>query len=153
MKANQLLANHLRSIWNQQSVQISPELFSQNDPNYQYRCLINEHLPNQIGVYLWADSEGNIIYIGKAGTLKTNGNYTTHTVRQRNLAPRCRVDGRDVLTADYIRQILEQGEIDSVTITALTFDTTRIVPAFFEAQLLQEFYSVEGILPRYNKSF
>ncbi len=153
MKTNELLARHLEIIGNQQSVHIPSHLFAENDPNYQYRCLINEYLPDGIGVYLWSDSEDNIIYIGKAGTLKTDGTYKQHTIRQRNLATRGKVNGRDVLTANYVQQIMMNDEMPFMTITALNFDTEEIIPAFFEAQLLQDYYNIERELPKYNKSF
>ena len=153
MKTNELLARHLEIIGNQQSVMVNPQLFEQDDPNYQYRCLINEYLPDGIGVYLWSDSEDNIIYLGKAGTLKTDGTYKQHTIRQRNLATRGKVNGRDVLTANYVQQIISNDEMPFMTITALNFDTEEIIPAFFEAQLLQDYYNIERELPKYNKSF
>lgn len=155
MKIQNLL-NHCNAIVQnrQTTLNVPFDLFQLEDANYQYRLLVNGNLPNSIGVYVYSDPDGNVVYVGKAGSLKHNG-YANHTISKRNLASRDKDEnGRDVITAVYLKNIMQEQNWRCIDITAITFNNNEFVPGFVEASLLQYYFRSEGgRIPKYNKSF
>ena len=141
------------------TVHVPAGLFQLEDANYHFRRIINDNLPHQIGVYVWADHLGNVIYVGKAGTLKKGtlkkggATYSNHTIPQRNLASRGRDhNGKDISTAVYVRNIIQKQNWPAIHITAITFDVNDFAPGFVEVNLLHHYLRTTGTLPLYNKS-
>lgn len=114
---------------------------------------LTSDIPNLPGVYYivkLAAGKIDIVYIGKAGTARTDGSITTEGL-QRHL---------NMEQNGLNRQALFETKIDVESIDALdvywfvTFDENRQdLPAYVEASILQDYYTVYRRLPNWNKAF
>lgn len=134
--------------------EVPQQLFLQPNGRNLYNQLIRNQIPlNTYGVYLWINTEtGEILYIGMAGKVKTNGQLGSHSIENRLIATRGKVNGRDVLTNDYLFNYMQNNNVASLTF--YVFKTNALTPpAYLEAILLYNFYSQNGVLPIFNNSF
>ncbi len=133
---------------------IPQRLFHQPDGKSQYNKLIKQKVPKDTyGVYIWVNSKsGEIIYIGMAGKVKTNGQLGNHSIENRLIATRGKVNGRDVLTNDYLFNFMQDNNVESLTFHVLKTNA-QTPPSYLEAILLYNFYTQNGVLPSLNNSF
>jgi len=127
-----------------------------NSTNYRrcYNKLIRKSLNRDaLGVYIWRNPNNEIIYIGKAGSIKNNGDFRNHTLQKRLIASRGKnEEGRDITTNDYIKKIVENKEYDKFIIE-IYITKNNVIPAYVECILLNEYYKIHHRLPCINKSF
>lgn len=98
------------------------------------------------GVYVIRDATGDVLYVGKAGSIRTDGSFKRQVIRGRLTAPRGATGNADA----YFAEVLERfGPID---ITAIGFGDCP-APALIEAVLLQAFLDEFGRLPPLNNAF
>ena len=116
-----------------------------------------ENVPNEPGIYLiYALRSGvisellELLYIGKAGTLRQNGTFREQKLSGRLKAPRKGTAGQRYF----------QEQISVLGLSALVFQwfvtftkDTRVIPAKAEADLLQAYFEEHGQLPQWNTSF
>lgn len=107
----------------------------------------NQDLLKEYGVYVISDPNDEVVYIGKAGTIKQNGSYKKQNISKRLKNIRDKQDSND-----YFKDYMEDKELDSLTFTCIVTVPTKL-PGFVEADLVQKFFDEEKILPLLNKSF
>ncbi len=120
-----------------------------------YNQIIREKVAANAGIYLWIDKKSDqILYVGMAGAIKTDGRIGNHSIRDRLLASRIKdkKTGKDIQTNDYIISIMKEKDIEYLDIIIL-YSKAGEAPAFLEALLLNHFYQKEKRLPILNKSF
>lgn len=108
-------------------------------------------VPNKPGVYLiYSESVNpeNLLYIGKAGTMKTDGSFKNQGLSGRLCAKQ---DGKP--RPKFFQEVKDQYVIDALCFQwFVTFaEDTKILPAKAEADLLQVYYNTFGHLPLLNK--
>lgn len=106
-------------------------------------------IPDGYGVYrIYSNSKnGELLYIGKAGTVKNNGTYSKQNLRKR-LANK--QDGKS--REDFFREKLIKTPKMKLYIEWIIWDND-ILPTYIEARLIQKYYSKYLKLPLWNKSF
>lgn len=113
---------------------------------------INE-VPNAFGVYVISEGQqrdGEIIYIGKSGTINQDGTWKKQGLRKR-LTKKQDKKNRN----EFFQIIMDERNLNGlsfewfVTLKAPTGDLTGHV----EAKLIQAYFNDYGCLPPYNKSF
>jgi hypothetical protein len=66
---------------------IEKQIFSENNGREIFNKKIREKVDKKFGVYIWVDTESNeVVYIGMAGKLKTDGTLGDHSIQNRLLA-------------------------------------------------------------------
>lgn len=122
-------------------------------PNESINIVVNQHnIPEERGVYLIYDNlgcTGNIIYIGRSGTINQDGNWRNQGLKTRLT----RIQG------GLPRWIFFQNLIQEHYPTGISFkyfitfnNTNNILPMFAEAELLQAFFNENNLLPKLNKN-
>lgn len=109
-------------------------------------------IPNGYGAYIIRanTADGEILYIGKSGTIKNNGD-----LKKQDLKKRLNNVQDNKPRADYFKENLKENE----GLNELYFDwyiidpETKILPAFLEAVLIQEYYSKHQALPAWNNGY
>jgi hypothetical protein len=133
-------------------LEINKSLF---EPKDIYNSYIRKHVDIKPGVYIWYDHHNyEVLYIGMAGKIKTNGELTNHPIRQRLQAPRCRDKHtkKDVLTNKYISEVLKLLKIPSLQFILL-FSKENEPAAHIESVLLYNYYKQHKVLPILNNAF
>ncbi len=119
------------------------------------KVLTENNVPNQYGVYIIysvKDSQEELIYIGKAGTIATNGDFKRQGIKDRLKA----VTTNNMQRGKYFQQeVIQKYGFDKLKfVWIVTFDDTRKeLPACSEAKLMQLYYDDYHELPMLNKSF
>ncbi len=114
--------------------------------------LIKNAVPNKYGVYIIysvKDNQEEIIYIGKAGTITTNGKFKRQGIRNRLKA----VATNNMPRSKYFQQeVIEKYGFDKLKfVWIVTFnDTRKELPAHAEAKLVQLYYDNYHKLPILN---
>lgn len=121
-------------------------------PDESINAAVKRHdVPNAHGAYIIADSPayGTIFYIGRAGTVTLDGKCKEQGLRGRLV----NLQGR-VRRAVAFRQIMSERQLPGLFFEwFVTFDeTTKVLPAYAEARLLQAYFAEHGRLPELNKS-
>ncbi len=111
---------------------------------------INAIIPNSFRVYIFyknSKSYENIIYIGKAGEMRTSGDKKSQCLKKRL------TNIRDNKSANnYYKDIFTFLNLNELVIEY--FETSqKFIPAFVEASLIQKYYFLNNKLPELNKSF
>lgn len=107
----------------------------------------DKDLLQKYGVYIISDPNDEVVYIGKAGTIKQAGTYKKQNISKRLKNIRDKQDAND-----YFKDYMEDKELDSLTFTCIVTVPTKL-PGFVEADLVQKFFDEEKTLPLLNKSF
>ncbi|MCW3075226.1 MAG: hypothetical protein JWP69_2295 [Flaviaesturariibacter sp.] len=95
-----------------------------------------------------------VIYIGMAGKIKSNGTFCDHTLCDRLTASR----GRDKLTEvdiqmnDYVKKFMAEKIIEILDIH-IFYTKEGEPPSFVEALLLYNYFKKNRRLPILNKAF
>jgi hypothetical protein len=116
---------------------------------------IRKSVENKFGVYIWLDTATNeIIYIGMAGKIKTDGTFGDHSIQNRLLASRGKDKNtkKDIQTNDYVRDFMIKNEVDNLNFY-IVYSKKGEPPAYIEAILLYNYYKKNNSLPKLNNSF
>ncbi len=119
------------------------------------KVLVENTVPNEYGVYIIysvKDDQEELIYIGKAGTIATNGDFKRQGIKDRLKA----VTTNNMQRGKYFQQeVIQKYGFDKLKfVWIVTFDDTRReLPAYGEARLMQLYYDTYDELPMLNKSF
>lgn len=134
---------------------INHNMFAGNNGRRNFNKTIREKVGDKVGVYIWVDKKrAEIVYIGMAGKLKTDGSLGDHSIQKRLLASRGKdkVSKKDIQTNDYVNKFMTQNEIDDLDIFVM-YSKKDEPPAYAEALLLYKYYKKYNKLPRLNNSF
>lgn len=135
--------------------EIKKQIFSELNGREKFNQTIREKVDTKFGVYVWVDkSSEEIVYIGMAGKIKTDGTLGDHSIQNRLLASRGRdkATKKDIQTNDYISAFMTNNNIDSLNFFIL-YSKQGEPPAYIEALLLYNYYKKNKKLPRLNNSF
>jgi hypothetical protein len=109
-----------------------------------------EKVPNAPGVYILFRSGdlGCPLYIGKAGTLKADGSW-----KNQGLGKRMTMKQEKVSRREFFRKMMAKKGHGGLTFFWFVThnQSTRVIPAFAEMELLQAYYDRCGHLPELNK--
>jgi hypothetical protein len=120
-----------------------------NSGKTYYDTLVNQNVLNQIGIYVILQPlEDSIIYIGKGGTLKTDGTYKNQKVNGRLKAPR----GNYNNSFEYFKQFMNVNN-HQILRFYIFYSNQNIPPAYLEALVLYNFYNINNCLPVLNYEF
>ena len=135
-------------------VKINRESLNRINGLKEFNKKIRLNIKDEIGVYIWENnSTKEILYIGMAGKVKTNGEFVNHSVQKRLLAPRGKdLLGKDIQTNQYVKDILKQDHIDEMNIHVFHLKANQI-PGYIEAVLINAYFQEKKCLPRYNLKF
>lgn len=141
-------------IENNSFFEVSYNLFLQPQGRNLYNQLVRDQIhENSYGVYVWENTLTNeIVYIGMAGKVKTNGQMGSHSLINRLVASRGRINGRDILTNDYLSNYMQNNNVNTLTFHIL-YTTNQTPPSYLESVLLYNFYTQNGVLPKLNNAF
>jgi hypothetical protein len=133
---------------------VPQQLLLQPNGRSVYNQLIRNEIPaNSYGVYIWENTQtGEIVYVGMAGKVKTNGQMGSHSLENRLIASRGKIDGRDILTNDYVFKYMQNNDVNTLTFHIL-YTNEQTPPSYLESVLLYNFYSKNGVLPKLNNAF
>lgn len=135
--------------------EIEKNIFAELDGREKFNQTIRKNVKAKFGVYVWVDKKtAEILYIGMAGKIKTDGSLGDHSIQNRLLASRGKdkVSKKDIQTNDYVSNLMTQNEIDSLDIFIM-YSKKDEPPAYIEALLLYKYYKKNNKLPRLNNSF
>lgn len=123
-------------------------VFSTGDNVLQSDKLLQ--IPHKQGIYLvYKDSikEANLLYVGKSGLVKENGDFTKQSIFGR--LRRNTSDGISRIVYFQKEVLKDSGE--RLVIQWFVTNGTDTLPGTLEAQLLQAYYDRYGNLPPLNK--
>ncbi len=110
-------------------------------------------VPDDRGIYLiyeGFDCIGELIYIGHAGTMTTNGIMKIQGIRKRL---GMRQDGM-YRNDFFIRKMKKRKKGISVAwFVTWNYAGEKVLPAFAEAEAIQEYYQSNRALPELNREF
>lgn len=134
---------------------IEKQIFSNESGREIFNEKIRQNVEKKFGVYIWLDTATNeIVYIGMAGKVKTDGTLGDHSVQNRLLASRGkdRSTKKDIQTNDYVRNYMIDNDVESLDFYVM-YSKTGEPPAYIEALLLYKYYKKNNRLPKLNNSF
>lgn len=134
---------------------IEKQIFSENNGREIFNKKIREKVDKKFGVYIWVDTASNeVVYIGMAGKIKTDGTLGDHSIQNRLLASRGKDKStkKDIQTNDYVRDFMLTNNIETLNFYIM-YSKTEEPPAFVEALLLYNYYKKNNRLPKLNNSF
>ena len=133
---------------------IERSLFDTESGREDFNRTIRKNVDKKCGVYIWIDeTTQEIVYIGMAGKIKTNGMLGNHTIQDRLIASRGKdKENKDIQTNDFVRDLMTINNINTLTFYVM-YSKTGEPPAYIEALLLYKFYKANNVLPRFNSSF
>ncbi|MGA9543977.1 MAG: hypothetical protein WBQ85_10430 [Candidatus Sulfotelmatobacter sp.] len=112
--------------------------------------LRREKVPNSPRVYAYfqRDDFERPLYIGKAGTMMTDGSWRRQGISERLYETAPRSD-----SGLAFRDLMAKDSPTGLTfVWFVTFDQhTKIIPSLIEMELLQAHYDLRGCLPRLNR--
>jgi hypothetical protein len=124
--------------------------FEYSDSERPFSHLVRHKLKdkNGHGVYVALQKEnGQVVYIGKGGTISNNGDYKSQDIKGRLTAI------RGDQTADvWFARVVEQSGPITIEYVFLP-DQRQSCAAYVEACLLQAYLREKGRLPAENKAF
>jgi hypothetical protein len=135
--------------------QIKKELFTTGNGRKNFNQIIRNNIAAKFGVYVWVDKlTTEIVYIGMAGKIKTDGSTGDHNIQKRLLASRGKdkTSKKDIQTNDYINDFMRKYKIDTLDFFVM-YSKKDEPPAYVEALLLYKYYKKKKKLPRLNNSF
>ena len=130
-------------------------MFSNDDGREVFNEKIRKNVEKRFGVYIWLDKATNeIVYIGMAGKIKTDGTLGDHSVQNRLLASRGKdkITKKDIQTNDYVRDFMFNNDVESLDFYVM-YSKTGEPPAYLEALLLYRYYKKNNRLPKLNNPF
>lgn len=134
---------------------IEKQIFSNESGREIFNEKIRQNVEKKFGVYIWLDTATNeIVYIGMAGKVRTDGTLGDHSVQNRLLASRGKDKStkKDIQTNDYVRNYMINNDVESLDFYIM-YSKTGEPPAYIEALLLYKYYKKNNRLPKLNNSF
>jgi len=134
---------------------IELQLFRSENGRKVFNQTIKSNVEKKYGVYIWVDTlTKEVLYIGMAGKIKTNGSLGDHSIQNRLLASRAKdkETGKDIQTNDYIFKFMNDNQINSLDFCVM-YSKKEEPPAYIEAVLLYNYYKKNKKLPILNNSF
>lgn len=134
---------------------IEKQIFSKYNGRELFNIKIRDKVSKKFGVYIWENIETNeIVYIGMAGKVKTDGSLGDHSLQHRLLASRGKnkTTKKDIQTNDYVRDFMLTNNIETLNFYIM-YSKTEEPPAYVEAILLYNYYKKNNRLPVLNNSF
>lgn len=134
---------------------IEKQIFSEDSGRGIFNKKIKRNVEEKSGIYIWLNTSNNeIVYIGMAGKVKTDGTLSNHSVRKRLLASRGKdkATKKDIQTNDYVRDYMVNNDVESLDFYVM-YSKTGEPPAYIEALLLYKYYKKNNRLPKLNNSF
>jgi hypothetical protein len=134
---------------------IEKQIFSEDSGREIFNEKIRQNVEKRFGVYIWLDTATNeIVYIGMAGKVKTDGTLGDHSVQNRLLASRGKdkATKKDIQTNDYVRDYMVNNNVECLDFYVM-YSKTGEPPAYIEALLLYKYYKKNNRLPKLNNSF
>ena len=113
--------------------------------------LQTQNIPSGYGVYIFHRNveDGDILYIGKSGTVLQNGCYKTQGLRDRL---NNKQDGMN--REEFLRMKMnEDNTIQKIFIEWYIIDERKYLPGLIEALLLQDYFTQHSCLPIWNNEF
>lgn len=136
-----------------QNLLLGLDLFEQKG---KYNKFIKENIDaDKYGCYIFSNPiNEEVLYIGMAGKLKTDGIYTNHSIVNRLQATRLKdtVTKKDVSTENYLKGLFEAFNIDKLRVTVL-YSKPDFPSGYLEALLLFDFFKKYKVLPILNNAF
>jgi hypothetical protein len=108
---------------------------------------ITSKIPNTPGVYIIYNSKGEIVYIGKAGTINQDG-----TFKKQGLRRRLNNQHHGMRREDYFISKIEDDDLDHIIIKWYEVNQ-GVIPGSAEGILIQEYFNKYGELPPWNEGF
>ena len=113
----------------------------------------SKNVPSLPGVYYFlriSRGKEEIVYIGKSGTILTDGSFKKQTLNKR-----INNKQENIKRQQYLEQKIEVENIDALDVHwFVTFDDDhQDLPAFVEGHLMQQYFDTFGTLPPWNKDF
>ena len=111
-----------------------------------------EDVPNEPGVYLiygQKEKRCELLYIGKAGTLRKNGMF-----KSQKLIGRLSAKQKGMSRQKFYQEQIKKLNLDTLIFYwFVTFaDSVRVIPAKAEIDLLQAYFGEYNKLPQWNES-
>lgn len=134
---------------------VEKQIFSEDDGREVFNKKVRQNVEKRFGVYIWLNTTTNeIVYIGMAGKVKTDGTPGDHSVQKRLLASRGKdkATKKDVQTNDYVHKYMVENDVESLDFYVM-YSKTGEPPAYIEALLLYKYYKKNNRLPKLNNSF
>lgn len=134
---------------------VEKQIFLEDDGREVFNKKIRQNIEKRFGVYIWLETTTNeIVYIGMAGKVKTDGTPSDHSVQKRLLASRGKdkVTKKDIQTNDYVHKYMVENDVESLDFYVM-YSKTGEPPAYIEALLLYMYYKKNNRLPKLNNSF
>lgn len=109
-------------------------------------------IPNKYGVYIFRKNtrKGEILYIGKSGTIKQDGHYKRQNLNKR-------INGKSSAQTQRERWFLDKFQEDPsmkiIYIEWYELDEEKFLPGYVESCLLQKFFCETKKLPLWNKEY
>lgn len=120
-------------------------IFKKNDDlKHVLKCM-----PDGYGTYVIYNPSGEIIYIGKAGTVKNDGSITKQDIKKRLQNVRDNNFKGDI----YWKIIMETYCYDFITIEYNIYEYPMFIPAVKECELLAQYFTKYNKLPLLNNNF
>jgi hypothetical protein len=112
---------------------------------------ITSSIPDGCGVYrMYANTkDGELLYIGKCGTVSCNGTYKKQMLRERLNNKQEGLSRKKFLEG----KIKSECSLNAIIIEWYILKDASILPAYLEAILIQSYFDVNKKLPRWNKTF
>ena len=111
---------------------------------------------NNYGVYIFTEKESNIetiVYIGKNGTINKKGQFCTHSLARRIMQGKEeRFELKKKNFKVYWFVTISKSDLDSNNQLEPPVNVSNI-PSVVECKLLENYYGLEGQLPKYNSAF
>jgi hypothetical protein len=111
--------------------------------------------PIKLGCYIFSTPKNEeILYIGMAGKLKTNGQYSNHSIYNRLQASRTKdtITKKEINTEEYLKYLLDILNKEKLRISVM-YVKNDVPSGYLEAVLLYQFYKRHGVLPLLNNAF
>lgn len=110
-----------------------------------------KEIPKGYGVYIiYANSnKGELLYIGKGGTVHTNGDFGKQQLKERLKKIQENIYREDF----FIKKMNEDKQLKALYIEWYIIDEKLYLPAYYEAVLIQDYYSKHSKLPKWNKKY
>ncbi len=123
-------------------------LFSERD-----KLSIVCNAPNDAGIFLIYAVNGQeeeLVFVGGSGSISQNGDIGANTLKYRILIRR---DGTD--REKFLLKKMKSDHVNHFKIEWYNTFTNKkgLIPKFAEASVIQEFFSMKGILPAWNKEY
>jgi hypothetical protein len=131
------------------------QMFAETNGRKKFNKTIRDKVENKFGVYVWVNKKtSEIVYIGMAGKIKTDGSLSKHSIQKRLLASRGKdkITKKDVQTNDYVCDFMVRNNIETLDFYII-YSKKGEPPAYIESLLLYNYYKKTDQLPILNNSF